>query len=156
MKKTLFIVKPAAWDSSEGDLVRSIRIRVFVEEQNVPREEEFDAVDLSCFHVLAYDEKGQVRGTGRLYADAVEKDLAHIGRMAVLKEARGRGCGAAIMEALILEAKARGFQRIVLSAQTHALGFYERFGFKSFGEIYLDVGIPHIKMSKEDIRNLTL
>jgi len=150
MKKTLFIVKPAAWDSSEGDLVRSIRIRVFVEEQNVPREEEFDAVDLACFHVLAYDEEGRAWGTGRLYADAVERDLAHIGRMAVLKDARGRGCGAAIMETLVREATARGFSRIVLSSQTHAVGFYERFGFKSFGEIYMDVGIPHIKMIKTE------
>jgi predicted GNAT family N-acyltransferase len=149
MEKNLFLVKPAAWDSPEGRDLRSIRIRVFVEEQNVPREEEFDAVDLACFHVLAYDEEGRLCGTGRLYADAVEKDLAHIGRMAVLKEARGMGCGAAIMEALILEAERRGFKRVVLSAQEHAIGFYRKLGFECVGERYWDVNIPHILMIRK-------
>jgi predicted GNAT family N-acyltransferase len=149
MKKTRFIVKHAPWDSPEGNLVRNIRIKVFVEEQNVPREEEFDAVDLSCFHVLAYDEEGRLCGTGRLYADAVEKALAHIGRMAVLKEARGMGCGAAIMEALILEAERRGFKRVVLSAQEQAIGFYRKFGFECAGERYWDVNIPHILMIRK-------
>lgn len=146
LKKTRFIVKPALWNSPEADLARRIRIRVFVEEQLVPREEEFDAVDPECFHVLAYDEEGRSCGTGRLYEDAEDPALGHIGRMAVLKEARGKGCGAAIMEALIREATSRGFGRIVLSAQIHAVGFYERFGFEAFGERYLDVGIPHIDM----------
>ncbi len=143
-----FNIKSADWNSPEAAAIRSIRIKVFVEEQNVPLAEEFDATDLECFHVLAYDEQGLPCGTGRLYSDAGEPDLAHIGRMAVLAGARGKGCGAAIMQALILEAKTRGFGRIVLSAQTHAMRFYEKLGFKSFGDIYPDVGIPHINMIK--------
>jgi predicted GNAT family N-acyltransferase len=78
-----------------------------------------------------------VLGTGRLLPDG------HIGRMAVLRQARGAGVGSALLRALMQAARARGDREVMLSAQTHALPFYERFGFVAEGEAYDDAGIPH-------------
>ncbi|WP_228111721.1 GNAT family N-acetyltransferase [Zoogloea sp. 1C4] len=118
-----------------------IRFTVFVDEQKVPVELELDEFDpLSCHAVaLAGDE---AVGTGRLLPDG------HIGRMAVLAGWRGRGVGALLLQALIDEAKRRGMARVVLNAQTHALGFYARFGFVPEGEEYEEAGLPHRTMSR--------
>jgi predicted GNAT family N-acyltransferase len=149
MDDSPFIVKPISWESPEGDMAKDIRIRVFVEEQKVPLEEEIDAIDATCFHVLAYDGEGKAWGTGRLYPDKDDPELGHIGRMAVLPEARGKGCGAAIMEALMGEAGKKGYLRIILSSQKYAAGFYGKFGFRTTGEPYMDVGISHIDMIRD-------
>ena len=139
-------VTPAAWDSPDGAECLRIRMEVFVAEQGVPAEMEVDDTDAGAYHVLARDADGQPAGTGRLYADPADPATAHIGRMAVRREARAGGCGAAIMRALMDEARRRGFSRVVLSAQTHAQGFYARFGFLPVGEVYPDCKIPHINM----------
>jgi predicted GNAT family N-acyltransferase len=139
-------VAPAAWDSPDGAECLRIRMEVFVAEQGVPPEMEVDDTDAGAYHVLARDADGRPAGTGRLYADAADPATAHIGRMAVRREARAGGCGAAIMRALMDEARRRGFSRVVLSAQTHAQGFYARFGFLPVGEVYPDCNIPHINM----------
>lgn len=118
-----------------------IRFTVFVDEQKVPVELELDEFDpLSC-HALALAGDEAV-GTGRLLPDG------HIGRMAVLAGWRGRGVGALLLQALIDEATRRGMARVVLNAQTHALGFYARFGFVPEGEEYEEAGLPHRTMGR--------
>ena len=117
-----------------------VRYAVFVEEQKVPPEIELDEFDPLSLHALAVDGQGRVVGTGRLLPDG------HIGRMAVLREARGRGVGSALLQSLMQAARARGDREVALSAQTHAIPFYERFGFVAEGGQYDDAGIPHRRM----------
>ena len=118
-----------------------IRFEVFVEEQRVPAEMELDEFDaLSCHALELVD--GRPVGTGRLLPDG------HIGRMAVVVGWRGRGVGAALLQALIDEAGRRGIAQLALSAQTHALGFYRRFGFMPEGEVYEEAGLPHQVMTR--------
>lgn len=119
-----------------------IRRAVFVEEQKVPAEIELDEFDPLSLHALAFDRTGTVVGTGRLLPDG------HIGRMAVLRQARGSGVGGALLEALMRAARARGDREVALSAQTHAIPFYERFGFVAEGEPYDDAGIAHRMMRR--------
>jgi predicted GNAT family N-acyltransferase len=119
---------------------RPIRVRVFVEEQGVPIALEWDDNDAVSDHALACDAAGNPVGTGRLLPDG------HIGRMAVLREARGQGVGAALLTALIERARARGMTTLVLSAQTQAAGFYRRYGFAAVGGEYMEASIPHVEM----------
>jgi predicted GNAT family N-acyltransferase len=117
-----------------------IRYAVFVDEQQVPAEIELDDWDALSLHALALDAQGRVLGTGRLLPDG------HIGRMAVLQSARGQGVGTALLRALLQAARARGDREVVLSAQTHAMPFYEKAGFIAEGDEYDDAGIPHRQM----------
>jgi predicted GNAT family N-acyltransferase len=133
-------VRLGSWDELSAQ-ASPIRFTVFVDEQKVPVELELDEFDpLSC-HALALAGDEAV-GTGRLLPDG------HIGRMAVLAGWRGRGVGALLLQALIDEAKRRGMARVVLNAQTHALGFYARFGFVPEGEEYEEAGLPHRTMGR--------
>ena len=118
-----------------------IRFEVFVEEQRVPAEMELDEFDALSCHALALVD-GRPVGTGRLLPDG------HIGRMAVVVGWRGRGVGAVLLQALIDEAGRRGMAQLALSAQTHALGFYRRFGFLPEGEVYEEAGLPHQVMTR--------
>lgn len=134
-------IQLGAW----GDLrtlAAPIRFTVFVEEQKVPAELEIDAQDPACLHALAFDANGTAVATGRLLPDG------HIGRMAVLAQARGSGVGTAVLRALMQAARERGHRDVVLSAQTHAVPFYARLGFATEGEVYDDCGIPHIDMRR--------
>ena len=127
----------------------ALRIAVFVHEQLVPEEEEVDAhdaTDADTLHLLARDRDGSVAATGRFY-DAGER-VAQIGRMAVRRDARAAGLGRVILERLIDEARARGFERAVLHAQDHAVGFYAKSGFRPFGATLLDGGIVHQPMER--------
>lgn len=128
------------WAAARAEASR-IRLAVFVEEQRVPPEVEMDDKDAVCLHALAYAQ-GRAVGTGRLLPDG------HIGRMAVLKDSRSLGVGGAILECLVEEARRRGMQEVVLSAQTHALGFYRRHGFMAAGEVFEEAGIPHQEMRR--------
>lgn len=119
-----------------------VRHAVFVDEQKVPAQMEVDELDPLSLHALAFDGAGRVLGTGRLLPDG------HIGRMAVLRQARGNGVGSALLAALMQAARARGDREVALSAQTHAIAFYERFGFVAEGEEYDDAGIPHRLMRR--------
>ena len=123
----------------------AVRFEVFVHEQQVPIEEELDAMDAECLHALAFDAAGEVVGTGRLLPDG------HLGRMAVLSASRGKGVGAAILLRLIEGARSKGFDEVVLSAQTHAKGFYAKYDFVEEGEEYLDANITHILMRKKTL-----
>ena len=128
------------WAAARAEASR-IRTTVFVEEQRVPPEIEMDEHDVACLHALAYAQ-GRAVGTGRLLPDG------HIGRMAVLKECRALGVGGAILERLVAEARRRGMRQVVLSAQTHALGFYRRHGFHEVGAVFEEAGIPHQEMRR--------
>lgn len=124
------------------DEAGAIREAVFVAEQGVPPEIELDDMDARSLHALARLEDGRAVGTGRLLPDG------HIGRMAVLAEWRGRGVGGALLERLVAEARTRGLREVVLSAQTHALGFYLRHGFAAEGEVFFEAGIAHRAMRR--------
>ena len=128
------------WDSLR-DHAQSLRVEVFVVEQGVPIELEWDEADEVSTHAVAYDEAGQVIATGRLLPDG------HIGRMAVRKSARGQGIGSEVLAALLQEAKHRQFHALVLHAQTHAVDFYTKHGFQIEGDEFLEAGIPHRRMT---------
>jgi predicted GNAT family N-acyltransferase len=127
------------WEQQKAD-AHDVRYDVFVIEQKIPAELEWDAVDTDCIHAVAYDEDGKAIGTGRLLPDG------HIGRMAVRKAARDFGVGGAILEALMSEAKKRGDRVVMLNAQTSAEPFYARHGFERDGEEFMEAGIPHLPM----------
>jgi predicted GNAT family N-acyltransferase len=125
----------------------TVRIAVFVEEQQIPREEELDEADATAIHCVAYVD-GQPCAAGRL---VLSQSYGKIGRMAVLKEHRGTGLGARVLEALEREGAARGLREFRLSAQLSARGFYDRLGYAADGDIYDEVGIPHIAMVKQQL-----
>lgn len=122
---------------------RALRRKVFIEEQGVSETDEVDNRDEEAIHLLATRD-GNPLGSARLL---IHGDTVKIGRVCVLPEARGTGLGAALMQAAIAESRKHpGIAKAKLGAQTHALGFYERFGFTAFGPEYLDAGIPHRDM----------
>jgi predicted GNAT family N-acyltransferase len=134
-----FVVRPVNWTASR-DKLRAVRRAVFIEEQSVPEELEWDDTDERAYHVLASDDEGEPIGTGRLKIDG------QIGRMAVAKNWRGRGVGAAILQALISLADKEGCRMVRLHAQTHALEFYAKHGFTPVGGEFDEAGIPHRAM----------
>lgn len=122
---------------------RALRRVVFIEEQGVPEADEIDDKDHEAVHLLATLD-GRPVGSARLL---VLGDTGKIGRVCVLKECRGTGLGAALIRAAVAQFAGRGgIARVKLGAQTHALGFYERLGFRAFGPEYMDAGIPHRDM----------
>lgn len=132
-------VRQANW-LEDGLALRAIRKTVFIDEQNVPVELEWDGLDADCFHVLAVDASGKPVGTARLQLNG------HIGRMAVLKEWRKQGVGSALLRRLLTEISNRGIQQAALNAQTDAVRFYQKFGFQIVGDEFMDAGIPHVHM----------
>lgn len=135
-------VLPVPWDSHR-DRLRQVRERVFVEEQSVPRELEWDGEDEVCTHILALTEAGQAVGCARLMPSG------QIGRMAVLPEFRGTGLGRRLLDEAIEEAKRQGMRHVHLHAQTHAAGFYRKAGFLPVGGEFMEAGIPHQGMELE-------
>ncbi|MBV7694905.1 GNAT family N-acetyltransferase [Streptomyces sp. TRM70350] len=133
----------------------AVRKEVFVAEQGVPEDVEYDAYDAGALHVLAVREDGVPLGTGRLLygAAAVGKtggdpSVGSLGRLAVTRGARGLGVGGARVRAIEDAARARGLSAVDLHAQTHALGFYERLGYVAYGPEFPDAGIPHRAMRR--------
>ncbi|WP_372866088.1 GNAT family N-acetyltransferase [Pseudomonas sp.] len=131
-------VRLADWQKDNAEL-RRIRETVFIAEQAVPPELEWDAEDPEASHFLAYEGDYPI-GTARLLPDG------HIGRVSVLKDWRGLKVGDALLRAVIMEAEKRGLQQQMLSAQVQATPFYERLGFAIVSGEYLDAGIPHVDM----------
>ncbi|MGI6409490.1 MAG: GNAT family N-acetyltransferase [Gammaproteobacteria bacterium] len=131
-------VRIADWNKDNADL-RRIRKRVFIDEQGVTPEQEWDSLDADAIHFLAEEEDFAV-GTARLLPDGC------IGRVSVLKEWRGLKVGEALMQAAIDEAERRGLKQQTLTAQVHASRFYERLGFRAVSEEFIEAGIPHIDM----------
>ncbi len=123
---------------------QSVRTAVFVHEQGIAPEDEWDAEDDSALHAVLFDVNGQALGNARLLQPSTA--VAKVGRMAVLKETRGHGYGARLLQSLILGAKQHGHQEVRLSAQRSAQGFYATHGFVVVGEPFDEVGIAHIEM----------
>ncbi|MFI2213514.1 GNAT family N-acetyltransferase [Streptomyces sp. NPDC020141] len=136
----------------------AIREEVFIAEQRVPAEIEydaFDAADADTVHVLAVREDGLPLGTARLLhgSAAAERTggdagVGVLGRLAVTAPARGLGVGAALVRAIEEAARARGLAAVDLHAQTHALGFYERLGYAAYGGEFSEGGIGHRAMRR--------
>ena len=127
------------WETHAAELM-AVRRAVFIEEQGVPEAEELDGEDAAAKHFLAEDEHGNPIGTARLLASG------QIGRMAVLPEWRGRDIGAGLLARAVEAARGDGLD-VFLHAQVHALGFYERNGFKASGDVFLEADIEHRRMT---------
>jgi predicted GNAT family N-acyltransferase len=140
---------------ADMDTAYAIRREVFIEEQSVPEEDEWDELDATSVHLLAVDpDSGVPLGTARMIhgpqalAVADRPGTVLLGRLAVLKPARGTGLGVALVRAVEEQGRALGATELELHAQTHALGFYERLGYVAAGPEYLDGGIPHRTMTR--------
>jgi len=126
------------WQGAENDL-RIIRTKVFIEEQQVAPDFEWDEIDTTAVHLLAMLENLPI---ACLRIIKYQK----IGRMAVLKEYRAMGLGMALLLEAIKICKKQGTKNIYLTAQTHAIGFYKQAGFKEISGVYQDANIPHVDM----------
>ncbi|GAA3841644.1 GNAT family N-acetyltransferase [Streptomyces phyllanthi] len=147
-----FVVRVAE-DPADREACFAVRKEVFVGEQGVPQDIEYDTYDADAVHVLAVRDDGVPLGTGRLlYGEAAaaktdgDLTVGSLGRLAVTREARGLGIGAAMVRALEEAARARGLAAVDLHAQTHAIGFYERLGYVAYGPEFADAGMPHRAM----------
>jgi YbgC/YbaW family acyl-CoA thioester hydrolase len=136
-------IKRGSW-AEIGKDASKVRTEVFVEEQRIPMEMEWDEADQTAVHAVAYNRLGQPLATGRLLAHA--PGVAKVGRMAVNRVLRGASLGRDILESLAQAALERGDRQIVLHAQRSAEGFYQRLGFVMRGEPFDEVGIPHVEM----------
>jgi predicted GNAT family N-acyltransferase len=129
------------WDEAKNQ-VMPIRHEVFIKEQEVPEELEWDEFDQNALHAIVKKEN-QVIGTARLIID---KTIARVGRMAIQKEYREQGIGQKLLLTLIQTAKQMGAQECILHAQTHAIAFYAKADFEPHGPIFDEAGIPHVEM----------
>lgn len=136
MEITSFYLEPANYAVDFEDL-RYVRNLVFVVEQQIPLEVEFDELDRQCHHFIARDFQCRPIGTGRLSPEG------KIGRMAVLHEWRRQRVGESLLRTLVEKARSLGLTKVTANVQLAALGFYEKFGFTKEGETFLEAGIPH-------------
>lgn len=132
--------------SEEREAIFALRMIVFVEEQNVPPEEELDAYDVTATHFLASTEQGEIIGTARLLDKG--EGTGKVGRVAVLKEWRGKSIGALLMNEVERHARGSGYRRLILDAQCYAIPFYAKLGYIAEGDIFLDANIEHRFMTK--------
>jgi predicted GNAT family N-acyltransferase len=149
-----YVVRVAE-DPADREACFRVRKEVFVGEQGVPEDIEYDAYDAVAVHVLAVREDGVPLGTGRLlHGEAAagktggDVTVGSLGRLAVTQAARGLGVGAALVRAVEDAARVRGLVAVDLHAQTHALEFYERLGYVAYGPDFPDAGIPHRAMRR--------
>jgi len=138
----MYRIELMSWDKAQP-VAGPIRFAIFVGEQNVPPGIELDDMDAKSVHAIAYAPDGTAVGTGRLLPDG------QIGRMAVVKEWRRQGVGAAILEALVEEARRRGHTEVVVSGQLQVAEFYRDHGFVAEGKVYQEAGILHQKMRRK-------
>jgi len=134
-----FRVRRANWILDREHLGK-VRAEVFIDEQGVPTDLEWDGLDETAVHLIAEDGTGQAIGTARLLPSG------QIGRMAVLKAWRGRGVGTALLNRALAIADAEGYARVFLNAQISARAFYERQGFRPVGDVFEEADIPHVRM----------
>lgn len=134
----MFRVQSGHWDKLEQD-AKFIRKQVFIIEQNIPEDEEWDDQDMISDHFVVYDQDQPI-ATARLLQNN------SVGRVAVLKAYRGQGIGRMIMLEIIRQAHQQDRKFLQLSSQVHAISFYEKLGFSIQGDAYDECGIPHIKM----------
>lgn len=144
--ETMREVVTGSW-AQLGEGAGAVRRSVFIEEQRIPKELEWDEHDETAVHAVARNRIGQVIATGRLIADA--DGLSRIGRMAVHRTVRSGGHGAAVLRALEEAAKARGDREVALHAQRSAEAFYTRLGYLPHGDPFEEAGIAHIEMRRK-------
>ncbi|GLR75262.1 GNAT family N-acetyltransferase [Aliivibrio sifiae] len=137
----MFEVKNVEYSGESKDFIREIRDTVFIKEQQIDPEIEFDGLDGVAVHALVTFE-GKAVGTGRILDDG------HIGRIAIVKEFRSKGLGSKIVLSLIDEAIDKGYERVYLGSQKHAIDFYTKLGFQPYGEEFIEADIPHLSMEK--------
>jgi YbgC/YbaW family acyl-CoA thioester hydrolase len=140
-------VRTGSWQELGAEAGR-IRTAVFVEEQGIPAQLEWDEADAGALHAVAYNRLGQAVATARLLP-ADGGGTSQIGRMAVLQVLRGCRFGEQVLRTLAVEAQRRGDRRIELHAQRTARDFYARLGFQAHGDPYEEAGIPHLTMSSD-------
>jgi YbgC/YbaW family acyl-CoA thioester hydrolase len=138
-------LRTGGW-SELGEAAQRIRTQVFVEEQRIPADLEWDDADVDAIHVVAFNRLGQGVATGRLLQQ--EPGVARIGRMAVNRMLRGSGVGRQVLQALLDAAAARGDREAMLHAQRSAAQFYLGMGFTPRGAQFEEAGIPHIEMAR--------
>ena len=138
-------VRTGTWTELGGD-ASPIRTQVFVEEQHIPADMEWDDADATALHAVAYNRLGQAVATGRLLQP--RPGLGKIGRMAVTPVLRGSGIGRQVLHALLEAARARGAREATLHAQCSAQAFYGAMGFAPRGDIFDEAGIAHIEMAR--------
>lgn len=134
-----FNIQKVTWQTHAAQL-KTVREQVFIVEQQVPINLEWDGLDEVAQHLLALNDAGEAIGCARLLGNG------SIGRMAVLKLWRGLGIGSALLNVAIAHHHQQGIKTITLSAQVHAIPFYEKAGFKVCSELYLDANILHVHM----------
>jgi len=137
--KDNFVIQVVSWQTHAAAL-KTVREEVFIKEQHVPVELEWDGLDETAQHLLAWSHTGKAIGCARLPGDG------SIGRMAVLKPWRGSGIGNALLNKAVALYRQQNIQNITLSAQVHAIPFYEKSGFEVCSEPYLDANILHVDM----------
>lgn len=147
------VIRPAE-TAADMEQVHHVRREVFIVEQRIPEDEEWDDLDPLCVHLLATGPGGEPLGTGRLiHGEPARKQSGRdgvvlLGRLAVLPAARGTGVGAALVRAIEQAGVERGAREMELHAQVTAIGFYERLGYTAHGPEYLDGGLPHRTMTR--------
>ena len=143
--EAMFEVRTGGW-AELGDEARRIRTEVFMQEQRIPAEMEWDDADAGAIHAVAFNRLGQAVATGRLLQ--ARPGVARIGRMAVHRMLRGSGVGRQVLQTLLAAAAGRGDREAVLNAQRSAQAFYTGLGFAPRGEAFEEAGIAHIEMAR--------
>lgn len=136
------MVRPASWEN-ERSIIMSIRREVFIQEQQVPEEMEWDGRDESALHVLAFF-GGKAVETGRLLFNG------QIGRMAVCRDWRNRGIGTAILQELVKISREKKIICLFLNAQVQAVEFYRKQGFTRKEGFFEEAGIVHCRMEYQE------
>ncbi|UJP04385.1 MAG: GNAT family N-acetyltransferase [Nitrosomonas sp.] len=134
-----YSIQITSWQD-QAEKLRFVRSAVFIREQRISEALEWDEYDAVSQHALAINAAGHPIGTARLLPDG------HIGRMAVLKHYRGLGIGGALLQKILEEFAKQGLPQAILNAQTSAIKFYEKFGFRVDGDEFMEAGIPHVRM----------
>jgi predicted GNAT family N-acyltransferase len=143
---TMVDVHVGSWHDLQK-LASPLRQQVFVQEQKVPADMEWDEDDATAIHAVAVNRMGKALATGRLLQH--EPGVGRIGRMAVQKQMRGTRLGRQVLDALMEAARERGDRQVILHAQCSAEGFYRRAGYSVQGDVYEEAGIAHINMVRE-------
>lgn len=141
MLQTEYQACVANWEQ-DSEAIKDIRTRVFIEEQHVPAELEWDGLDDCCTHFVILH-RSQAIATARLKPDG------QIGRMVVLKHHRNRGVGSLLLSTVLSFAENNHIDNIYLHAQVQVIDFYQKHGFTPYGEEFLDAGIPHREMFRK-------
>jgi predicted GNAT family N-acyltransferase len=137
-----YAVHAADWQADQSALIE-LRTRVFVDEQKVPADMEIDEQDPVCQHFKVTNTDGKIVATARLLSNA------YIGRMCVDRGLRGSGIGGSLLQYIIDQAENQGFKQLHLNAQVDAVPFYQRYGFVTDSDIFVEAGIDHQHMTRQ-------